>query len=298
MAQKQVSSFFYFLKHVYNAYKGIKLYYDSDGNIVRYSQESYETFDRFLNYIERCDFSHKKADKFLCRNWMTPKNQLVELWQQEFGKVKNPDTFRSQLSTLSRELYGLFGEDWAGDFMEDNATDVKRRLDLFENQATDFNILAFDDVRKSIRSTVNTYEIKDLSDEIAFIRKYNKAQYSEEMKQLDLDKMAYIRSILDEPLCLNGKYNTKKAEILNELEQERVKPLSCGIEQVLSQKQIETFTKVIKQNEDKTSSKGRYNELKSFIYHAMTIEGLNDYLSQFSTEDIKKAFNEVNNNKA
>ena len=37
------------------------------------------------------------------------------------------------------------------------------------------------------------------------------------------------------------------------------------------------------------------DELKDFMYRAYTLEGLRDYLSQFSSEDIKRTFKELQN---
>ena len=132
---QQVRNFFYFVEYVYKAYKGISKYYDNEGNIITYSDECYKTFDRFIGYIERCEFSNKKSDKFLCKNWRCKKEQLKELWVQEFGTVKKEDTLRSQIATLSRELYSIFGDEWATDFMDDECSDLASRLDMLERQA-------------------------------------------------------------------------------------------------------------------------------------------------------------------
>ena len=296
MSQVQVSNFFYFVRYVYNAYKGIKHYYDEDNHIVTYSEECHQVFDRFVGYLERCDFSNKKSDKFLCANWKVNKNDLLDLWVQQFGKQKNAATFRSQLSTLSRELYGLFGDEWAGDFMENKCDDIRSRLDLLESQAINFSIVAPPDLVKKITfRAYKNYSLEDLREELEFLHTYNSEQVRKRADLLDVDKLAYIKDKLNEPLCLNGKYNEPKAQVLNQIKKKVYAPISEPIERVLSPKQMKIITDVVDNNGAKESNEARLDELKDFMYRAYTLEGLRDYLSQFSSEDIKRTFKELQN---
>ena len=53
---------------------------------------------------------------------------------------------------------------------------------------------------------------------------------------------------------------------------------------------MKIITDVVDNNGAKESNEARLDELKDFMYRAYTLEGLKDYLSQFSSEDIKRTF--------
>lgn len=292
---EQKRDFFYWVKYVYKAYKGITKYYDLENRPVVYSEECHQTLNRFIDYIERCEFSNKKVDKFLCKNWKFTKDQLVDLWMQEFGKVKNVNTFRSQRSTLSLELYAIFGDEWAGDFMDNNCSDLRERLDMLEKKAVNFNSLTLAETGiNTVYKAQNSYTLDDLTTELAFLHKYNREAYNREFSKINSDKLAFIKDKLNEPLCMDGRFNMIKAELLRRIEGIDYSNLRFPIEEVAGSKQLKTIMHVMDDNAITDSNADRVSELKEFFYQAFSLEGLYEYLSQFSPEDIKKAYNELN----
>ena len=67
------------------------------------------------------------------------------------------------------------------------------------------------------------------------------------------------------------------------------------MDKVISQKQMRVLTEIIQKNSEKDSNEARLSELKEFLYRAFTVEGLNEYLSQVSAEDIKQTYKELQN---
>ena len=296
-----METFFRKLKYVEKAYNYETTYYDEEQNPIRYSDTSQNILKKLIKFVESGEFTNKRASKFICKHWRASNKELQSLWEEEFGKLKSDGAFRAQLSTTSHVLYVLFGDDFAYDFMDDNVGYIGEIIDAYRLGSFTFNSAFGENVGKFVKESKSEkeYEIEELNEEIRVLRKYTKVNLEKEIDKLDKDKLTYIKAIMDEPLTIRDTINVKKFELLKGFKLvDNIKGFckpSMSLKYTMSQEQMTALKEVMTLNKEKESNnRDKIEELKEVMFSLYTKEGIKAYFSQFSTEEINQALQEVN----
>lgn len=211
-------TFFWKLGYVVDSYNGTLLHYNADDSLVVYSEQSKEILQRLITYVQDCKFSDSEVTKFICKHWELSGKALSKKYEEETGRTKSENTFRSQRSYIGKYLNLLFGEDFLNDFIEDDASRINNILDCIDRA----DILYVDAFIKEIKdykeNIIHDYEISDLEDEIKALNIYSTAQVKKVLTGLDLKKMYYIKRVMNQPLLSDKGINEKKLELLLELD--------------------------------------------------------------------------------
>lgn len=114
------------------------------------------------------------------------------------------DTIRTELKKMSKELWGIFPEDFfekLSDYRENKGyvDSVVSALGYHGSSADNLVLL---DVTRSIRNTkrvdsVMKYALDDCQKEIEFLQRYSKAFYEKDLSTVDLQKLRYLIGVLD-----------------------------------------------------------------------------------------------------
>lgn len=114
----------------------------------------------------------------------------------------NESTVRVHRREISNELFRLFGEDFLvllADY-SNNIDEVEKRADIVRN----FNVHASDLIALEILEIANSYEfetvefnLSDCQDEIRFLKTHSRKNIREGLKNLDINKLHYLISILN-----------------------------------------------------------------------------------------------------
>lgn len=194
---------------------------DEKGAYREYGAKTKEAFHRLVGHIESGSVFHAKVPVFICRNWRMRPKELTELWESETGKKKREDTFRGQVSEVSVRLYSIFGDDVFENLLLDDigtARSVSGTISILKAGDTGFSGLESAEVLKYLSGHVVTkkFGLDECADEIRLLRKFCKPAIQKELAKVDLEKLCYLRSVLDQPLLDRDTkcMNSQKSELL------------------------------------------------------------------------------------
>lgn len=114
----------------------------------------------------------------------------------------NEGTVRVHRREISNELFRLFGDDFLALLADysNNVEEVEKRTDIVRN----FNVHASDLIALEILEIANSYEfepvqfkLSDCQDEIRFLKTHSRKEIRNNLKNLDINKLHYLISILD-----------------------------------------------------------------------------------------------------
>ena len=294
-------TFFRKLHYVEQAYTYKNTYYDENNIPIKYSDYAQQTLRKLIRFIEDAEFTNKKSSKFICKNWRCRSKELQELWEQECGKTKSNSAFRAQISATSKSLYLLFGEDFAYDFMDQNVSYIDGIIDAYKIGSCTFTTAFPEGVVNEVGNGVSErqYEFKDLQSELAVLKNVTNLGIRKKLSTLDKDKLLYIKNIMNQPLTVNDSISIEKVKLLQELKLSTNIPGYCkpavSLKHTLSSMQMEVAKEVLLKNiGNKRVDTNRIEELKGMLFTMCTKEGFTEYLSQFSSEEIKQAIELVN----
>lgn len=295
-------SFFKKLLYIEKAYTYQNQYYDENSIPIKYSDYSQQTLRKLIGFIEQAEFTNKKSSKFICRNWRCKSSELQGLWEREFGKEKSGSAIRTQIMTTSKSLYLLFGEDFAYDFMDQNVSYINEIIDAYQVGSCTFVNAFPQDISKHLNLGIpnQEYKLEELEDEIRVLRELTNVNIKKKISSLDKDKLAYLKTVMDKPLTLKDGINVDKVNLLRQFKiadsiQGYCKP-AVTLKHTLSLMQMDVTKEVLLKNiSNKRVDTNRIEELKEMLFVMCTKEGFTDYLSKFSSEEIKQAIEQVNN---
>ncbi len=190
--------------------------------------EAIRMFNDLVNYVEDCPFTKSKVTKFICKNWRLNPSQLTDKWNKLSVDKKANSTFRSQVSTASRLLYGIFGDinptifsDSERLSFDDKLTRDRLGLVLysldFEDVCVDgMFIQEISSFFEDLKTEREYYSLIELKDELELLKPLINTNIYEYLERGDADKLKYIFNVLNKPLTSvrNCSVNTDKLEIL------------------------------------------------------------------------------------
>lgn len=297
-------SFFKKLLYVEKAYNYENTYYDENSIPIKYSDYSQQTLRKLIGFIEQAEFTNKKSSKFICRNWRCKSSELQGLWEREFGKEKSGSAMRTQIMTTSKTLYLLFGEDFAYDFMGQNVSYINEIIDAYQVGSCTFVNAFPQDISKYLKLGIPSreYKLEELNDEIRVLRGITNVDIEKKLGSLDMDKLSYLKTVMDRPLTLKDGINMNKVNLLRQFKiVDGIKGYcksAVTLKYSMSETQKDVVKDILLKNiGNKRVSEERIEELKELFFKMYTKEGLSEYLSQFSSEEIKQAIELVNDGK-
>lgn len=194
-----------------------------DGN--SYKPSTKKTLLRLIRYVEGATYTTSLHTKFIARNWRYGSKELLERWNNNEGidSKKSEVAFRSQISTLSNQLYQMFGSDFFEIFINEDALgitmidDLLDALDGFPDNIHDYIHSDIVDEGEEV-SWSKSYDITELKPTIDMIRPYLRSNINDVLLQIDLEKLGYIINAINNPIMNNTtrKINTVKIDILRE----------------------------------------------------------------------------------
>ena len=184
-----------------------------------YSDDTKKTLSELIEFVESGKFIKAKSGKFIASHFRMSVGEMTETWYKTFRKKKEENTIRGQISETSRVLHRLFGEKFSEDLILNEPARIQSILNCFGIGNVAFEDLFIDEISECIKrpSDNETFEVSDLSAEIAFLIKYRRGAIKREMSQLDQVKLSYVKEVLKKPLVVDYKVNEEKVKLLNEI---------------------------------------------------------------------------------
>lgn len=189
-----------------------------------YSPHTQRVLQELIKYVENCTFSKSIHSKFICSNFRCRIKELQLRWNELHGDKKSEEAFRAQISTISKQLYAMFGTDLVDVFLredEDKLNVLEWLLKALSGNADNVKDYLCGEVVDGV-ADINwdrTYSIDELIPVIRAISPYSKSYISEVLTTLDKKKLSYVLYVLKRPLTSNTTRTTSepKMEILREL---------------------------------------------------------------------------------
>ena len=199
-------------------------------NIVGDTNEVFDKFTResfqyIMDFIRDAKWTKSKSFKFICANMGLKSSDLARFWLARYGKEKSESTFRLQKTQVSRTIEAMLG---SGIEIERAflSQDVESITEIVKN-ARSFSmgdLQLGDIVDESVLTTL--YELKpvyvecDLREcikEMNFLLAISKASIEQKLKELDVNKLYFLCSVLKEELYTKTGINTRKLNLLKTL---------------------------------------------------------------------------------
>lgn len=196
-----------------------------DMSILEQELEDYHAkgvFQKLIEYVESGAFTKSSVTLYLCRNWRLTSQEITRKWNDEHCDVKSSDTWRSQVSTVSRQLYELFPDMYEA-FMEGKADSIQKisdTIDLLRDGDESYEDIFIKEV-SGLQSNYSgkTYSLEECGKELGILAKLTRKRIFERIDNIDMDKLGYLKKVLGMPLVSNRyrKVNLEKVEILRQL---------------------------------------------------------------------------------
>lgn len=188
-----------------------------DGEVWEKLKETRHLLARLIQFVESGELvSSSEASKFICKNFRLDSVEMTKAWNIKYQSDKSNNTFRSQISTLSRKFYKLFGHDIYTLFAiqdADGLQKIKVKLNALQSVDISFDDLFFSELSSICRGdgeiASSNLHVEDCNAELEFMRKILKSRFISALGKYDVNKLAYIRYILNTPLvdskgiCIN-----------------------------------------------------------------------------------------------
>ena len=174
-----------------------------------------------ITYIESADIATSEVAKFILRNFRLSLHESLAKWNDTHIKPKTMNTLRGQVSELSSQLYEVFGD--IGDIYPNldmkKMTQINYKIDALKMREA----VSIDD---SVIGELQSYFINDqltkiyfpdeCRKELALIKALSKQHIYEKIDSVDLDKLLYIRRLMNQQLISTKKsdFNTEKYEMI------------------------------------------------------------------------------------
>lgn len=177
-------------------------------------------FNKFTHFIESGCFTSSLYSKYIARNWRLTSKEIYEKWNTEQNEQKSYHTWRSQTSTLSKQLYAMFPSIELAFISHDRRAinDVLNAVALLSDGDLYANDIFVQEVIEGTDSySGREYDLNECMDEIRFLSNMRKRYIYENIDMLNKDKLGYLRTILQKPMS-STKYRSANVLKLHVLE--------------------------------------------------------------------------------
>lgn len=185
---------------------------------------SYErrVFQKLIDFVESGVFTKSATTLYLCSNWRLTSQEITRKWNMENCEEKSSDTWRSQISTTSRQLYKLFPDMYEA-FITGETAEIQRINDTIELLSDGDE--SYEDIFIKELAGLQTdysgkeYTLKECNKELEVLSRLTRKNIFDDIDNLDMDKLGYIKKVLKTPLASNRyrEVNLNKVEILRQL---------------------------------------------------------------------------------
>lgn len=163
-------------------------------------------FDELITCLEDCAFSKSDVTAFVCRHWMLDLKDLLIQWEVEFGVKKSESAMRSQLSTTSRQLHYIFGENLQDIFVSNKHDELVILLDevsVIQNGDFIMSELVIPEVMSycsDYRKSDGNYDLSECVNELKAMSILSRRRVFDFLDTLNEDKLKYLARSLQKPL--------------------------------------------------------------------------------------------------
>lgn len=268
-----------------------------------YSDNTRQTLLDVIDYVEKASFTTSVHSKFICSNFRCNSKQLQYRWNNREGidDEKSEEAFRSQISTVSKQLFSIFGSDFVNVFLMEDTRGlslISDLLDALTGYPDNVNDYLVKEVVEEVEDViwVKSYYTEELLPIIEALRPFLKKNIWQKLEELDHNKLSYLLHVLSLPTTSNKtrKTNTQKIEILQELNKKPIKNIQNDTK--TKKDIIDLFREEAERENDYPESEENRNYLRKVITYAKN----NIYISEmckarkFSNKDIELVLNELN----
>jgi hypothetical protein len=206
----------------------VKKYYVTPiGESITYTDSTQRLLLKLIRFVQDGRYvSSSTATAFICMNFRMSSVQLAKAWNLENNAEKSANTFRSQISTLSRKYYKLFGGGVYNAFMnqineELAVIDMKLAVMCGKDvMFCDIFLSEMEEYCKDYSETVSyDFDIEDCKAELVLMGKLTRNNFETAFGRKDAKKLGYILRVLNTPV-INPKtlrVNDEKVKILRAL---------------------------------------------------------------------------------
>ncbi len=196
------------------------VYYKGKHN---YAASTRNTLLNLIRSVEENDFIAERnvIGKFVCRTFRSKVQEQVDLWNGSHEKRTSSSGIRSSKSRMSDNLYSLFGDNFLTVFLTEDQEGL-RELDntiiALQNKDYLFDFLVTKGVSDLIPlGSQQDYDLDDCKAELELLYLLSNSNLENLVSKVNLDKLAYLKMIGNQPLLDYFKVNTDKAELLKAL---------------------------------------------------------------------------------
>jgi hypothetical protein len=198
---------------------------NEQGDVVTYRDFTRQTLVWLIQTVESGMLvGASESSRFICRSFRLNAVELASSWNSDNNSKKSANTFRSQVSTLSRKMSRLFGNNIYGIFCSQDENGLNRLSQLLAllhgGVCCCCSDLFYVEMLSAGADDGNFLSQKltpeDCKRELRFLRQILKVRLKALVEQLDAQKLQYIQYVLNQPLleAKTMKLNHEKADVL------------------------------------------------------------------------------------
>lgn len=282
-----------------------------DANLYKKS-----VFHKLVSFVESGCYTSSEASKFILQNWRLSITELCRKYNNENIDEKSVHTIRSQLSTVSRQLWVLFPNIERAFYENDRDAQMQilSTIELISEGDEFFNDLFPREVLGYITDyDGNEYSLDELGAEINVLGKVTKQAILENLDLVDMNKLGYIQKVLQTPISSNRyrSVNTEKLAIMRRLSEianttdytvAEPKVIAPADVNISSKYNVDSISELISAMEDYAEGVVDYGYLserdQKFVKQAKrfyNLEGLKSLLNSVSKEAVACVLNQLSN---
>lgn len=269
-------------------------------------------FNRLVSFVESGVYTSSPSSKYIAKNWRLTSKELCAKWNDEEVSVKSENTFRSQVSTLSRQLYTLFPQVERAFIEEDRKAmqEILSTIALLIDGDEYFNDIFISELVDNYSDySGREYPLEDCMKEISLLAMLRKRYIFEMLDLVNRDKMGYLQRVLQTPIASNRyrNINSRKIELLNLMQEygDSTTLFDCAAEQTdgafdsvyvdnyskygfSDMRELVTVMQDIASSDKPTGNAQREVKKLSAVRKLLNQDSMKDWLSDVGSESMKE----------
>jgi hypothetical protein len=220
-------NFFRDLRDMENIILVEKHYITPDGENIVYSEDTKNLLHRLILFIQSggCVTSSEPL-RFICSKFRCSSHEMASFWNSNNNPEKSENTFRSQISTLSKKFYKIFGTNIYYSFVgqiESELSLIRMKINVLSNKDYCFEDFFYTEIATICQGDGKfvsfDYSLQECQSEISLLQKLMKYRFADVLAKQDAEKLKYIYQILSMPIINPNtlNFNEEKLKLLRAL---------------------------------------------------------------------------------
>lgn len=240
------------------------------GGIHYFSDYCKNSLVTFLGFIRSGSFAKSEKDKFILRNYEMDNKSLTVVWNTTKNTNRTEATTRVQKRNIATMITSMFGDIYtiSNVFLSDDERQISEfmtKVRVFSAKDLSITDIAISNIVESVPiKSDKVFELSDCVDELKYLCMFSYKNMDRYLQQINKDKLAFVLSIMREPLFTKGYVVNENKYKINRLLLDNFKTTTLDL--------IVSTNDFVSSKIEESSSKDEHSLDFRSLYEKQTVE--------------------------